>query len=106
MRRARGSGPTGILRSARRQASTGYNAIGYRREKRVRTALERMPEMEAKKKADAKAKARVSTTDPEATVLRLLVRGRQKVKAIALWFAVTQNVMRALSLRASVGIVG
>lgn len=31
--------------------------------------------------------------------VRLLVRGVQKVKAVALWFAVAHNVMRGLSLR-------
>jgi transposase len=41
------------------------------REERIRKALERMPEMEAKKKADAKEKARVSTTDAEATVMKM-----------------------------------
>jgi transposase len=40
------------------------------REERIRKALERMPEMEAKK-ADAKEKARVSTTDPEAPVMKM-----------------------------------
>ncbi len=39
-------------------------------EERICKALERMPEMEAKKKAD-KEKARVSTTDPEATVMKM-----------------------------------
>ena len=34
-------------------------------------------------------------------LVRLLVRGVQKVKAVALWFAVAHNVMRALSLRAA-----
>jgi transposase len=41
------------------------------REERIRQALERMPEMEAKKKAEAKEKARVSTTDPEAPVMKM-----------------------------------
>jgi len=41
------------------------------REERVRQALERMPELEAKKKADEKEKARGSTTDPEATVMKM-----------------------------------
>jgi transposase len=41
------------------------------REERVRQALERMPELEAKKKADEKEKARASTTDPEATVMKM-----------------------------------
>ena len=31
---------------------------------------------------------------------QLLVRGLVKVKAIALWFAIAHNLMRALSLRA------
>ena len=38
---------------------------------RVAVALERLPELEAKKKPDEKAKARCSTTDPEATVMKM-----------------------------------
>lgn len=34
-------------------------------------------------------------------LVRLLVRGLKKVKAIALWFAITHNVLRALTLRAA-----
>ena len=41
------------------------------REERIHKALERMPELEAKKTADDKEKARVSTTDPEATVMKM-----------------------------------
>src|SRR5262249_43364221 len=41
------------------------------REDRVRKALERMPELEAKKKAAAKETARASTADPEATVMKM-----------------------------------
>jgi transposase len=41
------------------------------REERVRQALARLPEMQAKKKADAKTQARVSTTDPQATVMKM-----------------------------------
>src|SRR5262249_47488021 len=37
----------------------------------LRQALARMPEMEAKKKADDRAQARVSSTDPEATVMKM-----------------------------------
>ena len=40
------------------------------REERIRQALLLLPEMEAKK-ADDKEKARVSTTDPEATVMKM-----------------------------------
>jgi transposase len=38
---------------------------------RVAAALNRLPELEAKKKPDAKDKARCSTTDPEATVMKM-----------------------------------
>ena len=41
------------------------------REERLREALKRLPELEAKKKADEKAKARCSNTDPEATVMKM-----------------------------------
>jgi transposase len=37
----------------------------------VAAALERLPELEAKKKPDEKDKARCSTTDPEATVMKM-----------------------------------
>ena len=35
-------------------------------------------------------------------LVRLLVRGLRKVQAIALWYALAQNVMRAATLRAAV----
>jgi transposase len=38
---------------------------------RVQAALKRLPELEAKKKPDEKDKARCSTTDPEATVMKM-----------------------------------
>jgi len=38
---------------------------------RAQQALERMPEREAKKKPEEKQQARVSTTDPEATVMKM-----------------------------------
>ena len=34
-------------------------------------------------------------------VVRLLVRGRQKVRAVLLWFAVAHNLLRALALRSA-----
>lgn len=55
--------------ASRRQQKARERAA-REREERIRKALERMPEMEAKKKAD-KEKARVSTTDPEATVMKM-----------------------------------
>jgi Transposase DDE domain len=56
---------------ANRQQQRARERAAREREERVRKALERMPELEAKKKADAKEKARASTTDPEATVMKM-----------------------------------
>jgi transposase len=56
---------------ASRQQHKARERAAREREARVRQALERMPELEAKKKAKEKAKARASTTDPEATVMKM-----------------------------------
>lgn len=56
--------------TTRRQAAARQRAAEERRE-RVRKALAQLPEIEAKKKADEKDKARVSTTDPEARVMKM-----------------------------------
>src|SRR5579859_658130 len=55
---------------SRRQAAAQERAAAER-EQRLRRALARLPEREAKKKADDKEKARVSSTDPEATVMKM-----------------------------------
>jgi hypothetical protein len=51
-------------RQARRRAAEERAA-------RIAAALERLPELEAKKKPDEKDKARCSTTDPDATVMKM-----------------------------------
>ena len=56
---------------ANRQQQKARERAARERAERVRKALERMPELEAKKKADAKETARASTTDPEATVMKM-----------------------------------
>ncbi len=56
---------------ANRQQQRARERAARERDERIRQALERMPEMEAKKKADEKGKARVSTTDPQATVMKM-----------------------------------
>lgn len=53
-----------------RHASARERAAVERKE-RLEQALERIPEMEAKKKPGEKDKARVSSTDPEATVMKM-----------------------------------
>jgi transposase len=54
----------------RRQAAARQRAA-RQREERLRQALARMPELEAKKKAGEGDKARASSTDPEATVMKM-----------------------------------
>jgi transposase len=54
-----------------RQQQKAQERAARDRAERIRKALERMPELEAKKKANEKHKARVSTTDPEATVMKM-----------------------------------
>ena len=56
---------------ASRQQQKAAERAAREREERIGQALQRMPEMEAKKKGDEKAKARVSTTDAEATVMKM-----------------------------------
>jgi hypothetical protein len=67
--------------ASRREQSARKRAAEERRD-RVKAALERIPAAEAKKKKDEKHKARVSTTDPEATVMKMgdggLLPHRQK----------------------------
>ncbi len=149
--------------SSKRQQAARRRAARERSE-RIRRALDELPELESKKKAAEKDKARASTTDPEARVMKMgdggfrpahnvqfgtdtksqviseviaewrrrmgtpeaqeiykerastaecvnaiartrglrqfLVRGLSKVRAVALWFALAHNLMRAVVLRA------
>jgi transposase len=55
---------------SRRHAAARERAARERAE-RLRQALERLPELEAKKKAGARGQARASGTDPEATVMKM-----------------------------------
>lgn len=57
--------------SASRREQSARKRAAEERHDRVKQALERIPEAEAKKKKDEKHKARVSTTDPEATVMKM-----------------------------------
>jgi hypothetical protein len=55
---------------SRRHAAARERAAGERAE-RLRRALDRLPELEAKKKPGEEGKARASSTDPEATVMKM-----------------------------------
>jgi transposase len=59
---------------SRRHAAARERAARQRQE-RIEAALERLPELEAKKKPGEKHKARASTTDPEATVMKMADSG-------------------------------
>jgi transposase len=54
-----------------RRSAAARERAAREREERVRQALARLPELEAKKKPDEKDKARASSTDPEATVMKM-----------------------------------
>jgi transposase len=56
--------------SSRRHQASKERAATERKE-RIEAALKHLPEIEAKKKADEKQKARVSTTDAEARVMKM-----------------------------------
>lgn len=56
--------------TSRRQVAARERAAADRRQ-RLEKALKQLPEVEAKKKAADKDKARVSTTDPEARVMKM-----------------------------------
>lgn len=56
--------------TTRRQAAAQQRAAAERRQ-RVAKALEHLPAVEAKKKAGEKSQARVSTTDPDARVMKM-----------------------------------
>lgn len=62
--------PDSQQKPTQRQRGAGKRAAQGRLE-RAEQALARLPEVEAKKDAEDKHKARVSTTDPEATVMKM-----------------------------------
>jgi transposase len=67
---------------SRRQAAAQQRAARERAE-RLRQALGRLPELEAKKKAGEKERARASGTDPEATVMKMADGGYRPAYNVA-----------------------
>ena len=57
--------------AADRRRKSAQQRAARERAERVKRALERLPELEAKKEPGAKDQARCSTTDPEATVMKM-----------------------------------
>ena len=54
-----------------RRGAAARERAARERQRRLEQALGRLPELEAKKKPDEKDKARASSTDPEATVMKM-----------------------------------
>ena len=71
------------------------------REERLRQALERLPELEAKKKADDKDKARASPTDPEATVMKMADGGYRPAYNVELSTTCADQVIVAVEVTTS-----
>jgi len=57
--------------SGNRRQRKAKGRAARERQQRLEQALARLPELQAKKKADEKDKARCSSTDPEATVMKM-----------------------------------
>jgi transposase len=82
---------------SRRQAAAWERAARERQE-RLEQALARLPELEAKKKADEKDKARASTTDPEATVMKMADGGYRPAYNVEYATATAGQVIVAVSV--------
>ena len=86
---------------ASRQQQRGRERAARQRDERIRQALARMPEMEAKKKAEDQAKARVSTTDPQATVMKMADGGFRPAYNVAFSTATGSQVIVAVAVTTS-----
>jgi transposase len=68
---AENAAPASAAEKPPARQDAGQQRAAQERLERIQQALERMPEMEAKKKPEDTTQARVSTTDPEATVMKM-----------------------------------
>ena len=85
---------------SRRHAAARERAARERAE-RLQQALGRLPELEAKKKADEKDKARASRTDPEATVMKMADGGYRPAYHIEFRVATAGLVIAAVEVTTS-----
>ncbi len=86
--------------SDRRQKGARERAARERAE-RIKAALERLPELEAKKKPREKDRARCSTTDPEATVMKMADGGFRPAYNVQFATAVDGQVIVGVDVIAS-----
>src|SRR5262245_21605555 len=82
---------------SRRHAAARERAARERQE-RLEEALKRLPELEAKKKPDDRHKGRASTTDPEATVMKMADGGYRPAMNVQYAAAVGSGVILAVSV--------
>jgi transposase len=82
---------------SRRQAAARQRAA-RERQQRLEEALRRLPELEAKKKPDEKDKARASTTDPDATVMKMADGGYRPAMNVQYAAATGSGVIVAVSV--------
>src|SRR5215472_12460250 len=82
---------------SRRHAAARERAARERAE-RLRRALERLPELEARKKPDEKDKTRASSTDPEATVMKMADGGYRPAYNVEFSVATTGLVIAAVEV--------
>ncbi|MHB1423194.1 MAG: transposase [Gemmataceae bacterium] len=87
--------------AANRQQQKARERAARQREERIRKALERLPELEAKKMADAKGQARVSTTDPEAAVMKMADGGFRPAYNVLFSSATTSQIIVAVAVASS-----
>jgi transposase len=82
---------------SRHQAAAKERAARERQE-RLEEALKRLPEAEAKKKADERHKARASTTDPDASVMKMADGGYRPAMNVQYAAATGSGVILAVSV--------
>jgi transposase len=82
---------------SRRHAAARERAARERQE-RLEEALKRLPQIEARKKPDEKDKARCSTTDPDATVMKMADGGYRPALNVQFAAAAGSGVIVAVSV--------
>jgi transposase len=81
-----------------RQQAAARERAARERQERLEEALKRLPQIEARKKPDEKDKARASTTDPDATVMKMADGGFRPALNVQFTAAVGSGVIVAVSV--------
>lgn len=81
-----------------RRGAAARERAARERQQRLEEALKRLPELEAKKKPDERHKARASTTDPEASVMKMADGGYRPAMNVQYAAAAGSGVIVAVSV--------